>query len=239
MYIAKPGFSTGHTTRLLAMLTCYRFNLCSLLILSIHVLVGADVCSDYVYNTCNHAYLKMEEALINQKKMLNKLRAGFLISSSVQIDFYLNLEVVNGSDESHDLDICGNCWGDNGAFCFSNKSEYNWTLCGPPLALQYRSEAANELKLEQSELDVDQFIQWMSYLHTSFWSIFIPFFFWDGNDDYFDSGFHTYFITLRIDRLDYNPCPQMLKCVLSQLLSWVSSVVHSSMHPSILFCILD
>ena len=97
--------------------------------------------------------------------MLNKLRAGFLITSSIQIDFYLNLEVVNGTESPFpDIDICENCWVADyaDAFCFSNTSEYMWTLCDPPLSLRYRSMAANE----QSERDVDQFIQWMSYLAT-------------------------------------------------------------------------
>ena len=207
------------------MLTCCRLNLCSLLILSVHILVEAkDVCSGY--NTCNHVYLKMEEALINNKTMLDKLRVAFLITNNIEIDFFLDLQVVNGIDN-----ISCNCRNDyyGYAFYLPDTFDNKWMLCDPPMYFEYRTVAASKWKLEQTENDVKQSIEWMSYLHSSLWSTFIVLFA-DTYNIYIDSGFYrdSYDMTFRIDRLDCNPSPQLLNCVLSRLLSWVSPVPASS-----------
>ena len=198
----------------MAMAFCLKFSLFLLLLWSTHVSLEAkDVCSDSYGGTFygseySYLYLKLEEALITQhSRMLKTLRAGFISKNDLVVFIFLNVAVTNGTEGSY---YCGD-FNRNPAFCpTSNMIQSSWMLCVGQVYLNYRTPA---IKVEQ------QFIAWMSDLHGSLISVLRPFYYFGYSDTSYDMD-----ITLRIDRLDCNPSLQMMKCVLSELFSWVSAI---------------
>ena len=176
------------------------------------------MCSDYGYSCYgseySHLYLKLEEALITQHpRMLKTLRVGFISKNDLFVRITLNVTVTNGTEGcNHCCRFSSNC---NQAFCpVSDMSESSWILCDEQIYLIYFTPT---VEVEQ------QFIPWMSCLHggLTFTFIVLDYYLW-GFYDYHLRGFYDMDITLTIDRLDCNPSLQMMKCVLSELISWVS-----------------
>ena len=168
-------------------------------------------------------YLKLEEALINDhEKMLKELRVGFAATEIVKIDFSVNLEVVNGTNF---YDPCDD-WPDRTdrtTFCPSySPSAYMWKTC-IPFDLHFTTRDTSELQLE------DKFVAWMFNLHGSVLSTILylvdDVWFWRFWLDNIYIDYHDIDLTLRMDRLNCNPSSLMMKCVFTELFSWVSSVL--------------
>ena len=179
---------------------------------------AADVCSG-VFDPINadsslyysDLYLKLEESLINNQTMLEKLRAGF-ISADVVIIFTLGVKVLNGTNDScpdRDMSYPALCCGSN------NKC----TLCSDLPSLSYGTGTASQLKLGDDEVLVKFLLVWMSFLHGSASSVFL-FNFYDEGDNRF--LLFNMDLTFEVDRLECNPSVEMMTCALSELLSWVS-----------------
>ena len=135
-----------------------------LLLILTHVSVeAADVCSG-VFEPINadrslyysDLYLKLEESLINNQTMLEKLRAGF-VSTDVIIIFTLGVKVLNDSFPDRDMSYLALC-------CESNNK---CTLCSDLPSLSYRTGTASQLKLDVDENVVSILLAWMSFLHGS------------------------------------------------------------------------
>ena len=159
----------------------------------------------------SHLYLKLEEALITQHSgMLKTLRAGFISKNDLSVKIILNVTVTNGTEGCKHCcsRFSSNC---NQAFCpASDMSESSWILCDEQIYLNYFTPT---VKVEQ------QFIPWMSCLHGGLTFTFILL---DSFYDYYLWSIYDVDITLTIDQLDCNPSLQLMKCVLSELFSWVS-----------------
>ena len=181
-------------------------------------------------------FSKLEEALINNKAVMNQLRQKFMITNNIQILFHVQLEVVNGTD------LSSSCGSDSYNYTVSSfdtfcPSDYKWTLCNIPekygfysLEMNYRSPYLNKI---ESERLTDVAIAWLSFLHGNTFSTFeiVPDvlpdpwdYYNDGSDYLYDDDIYTSVpMTLVMERLDCNPSLPLTQCVLSELLSWVSS----------------
>ena len=193
-----------------------------------------DACKDFSsfyeespYFTSRYAdlYQKFEESLINNSKLLGKLRTGFISKEDIPIYFSLKLELMNGTD------IKCKDYSDKyttATFCPNTSSPgCPWILCQPlpdrydnTLDMTFSSQTLSSLQAEEEKQNT---IQWLSLLHGSLPAIFGVFL----SDYEIDYGWHRsdVSLTLRIDKLDYNPSFNLTKCVLSELLSWVSLYV--------------
>ena len=187
----------------------------------------------------SHLFSKLEEALLNNKTVMNLLRPIFMGVEKVEIDFSVQLEVVNGTNLSSS---CGSDPHDNDTFCPSNSSDYKWKLCNIPeeycdtLKMTYRSQSPSKIQSEISEREsereehlIDGAIAWLSLLHGNVLSTFYFFvsdfyFYFDENDYSFEGYNYDTSMTLVMEKLDCNPSLPVTQCALSELLSWVSEL---------------
>ena len=230
-----------HVLLLLQMLFCPGFN---------------EDCGGYIGEwPYTHLFSELEEALLNNKTMMNLLRQIFLGTENVQIFFSVQLEAVNGTD------LSSSCDGDPyynstppssfDTFCPSNSSDYKWKLCNIPekygfdsmemiYTTQSRSKIQSEISKRESEIEkyqIDVAIAWLSLLHGNVLSpliYFVPGVYFDfdgsdyyegGNDYFYDWGNYYTSLTLVMERLDCNPSLPLTQCALSELFSWVSELV--------------
>ena len=188
-----------------------------LLILTQDSVEAADVCSGVFEPNGDRSlyysdlYLKLEESLINNQTMLEKLRAGF-VSADVIIIFTLGVKVLNGTNDS-----CPD--GDMSYPALCCESNNKCTLCSDLPSLSYGIWTGSQLKLVDDELHVKFLLVWMSFLHGSASSVFL-FNFYDRVD--IRLLLFNMDLTFEIDRLQCNPPVEMMICALSELLSWVS-----------------
>ena len=191
----------------------------------------------------SHLFSKLEEALLNNKTVMNLLRQIFMEIENVEIGFSVQLELVNGThlSGSCDKDPYYNYYIPSSfdTFCPSNSSDYKWKLCNIPekygfdsLDMTYRSPYLSKL---ESERQTDVAIIWLSFLHgntlSTFYfliqSICIDYdgsdYYYGGSDYFYDwDNYYDTSLTLVMERLDCNPSLPLTQCALSELLSWVS-----------------
>ena len=143
----------------------------------------------------------MEKALLNQSVFLDRLKYGFMTLKETELYFNVQVKVVNGTNEY--------CPGDHGyekAFCFSNSVEYNWELCSS-LDMTYRLEYDPTFEP----------VEWLSVVHGNLLLITVFFAIIE------DAPAEEYFsLTLEVEKLDCHPSLSLMKCVSSELFSWVS-----------------
>ena len=219
-------------------------------------LEGLEVCDFYFGNKeyegqytqyewqYSHLFSKLEEALIDNKTVLNVVRQIFLNTDYTMIGFSIQLEVINGTGLVHICDL------KDGTFCPTNITDYRpkWKLCDHPnghgaLSMMFSSQnileeerqmermMRREREKENSrENKIDVMIAWLSMLHGSLPATFpsiLP------RDKYnylippgivLDNTNSTSMVsmTLVIQQLDCNPSITMLQCVMSDILRWVS-----------------
>ena len=185
---------------------------------------------DWQYSTL---FSKLEESLLSNKTLLDNVRHIFMSTESVKIDFAVQLQLdVNGSslsscesqqDYEHFFDF--------DTFCPSNSTHSVWELCNIPnqfgntLGMTYSSQTLSKL---QWEWKVDERIKYISQLHGSLLAAFFPFLWFGYGSEYGtgDYGGGSISMNLRLERLDCNPPITLTKCVVSELLSWVSKPNH-------------
>ena len=97
----------------------------------------------------SYLFSKLKEALISNHTILNLLRHGFMSTEVVQIDFSVQLQVVNGTD----LPNCDNFT--DVLFCPSNSSDYMWEICSEngydnSLRMTYVTQALSQSNLNTS-----------------------------------------------------------------------------------------
>ena len=193
-----------------------------------------------------HLFSKLEEALLNNKTMMNLLRQIFMGTGNVEIHFSVQLEVVNGTDLSSSCDS-GPYYYNNTppvTFCPSNSSDYKWKLCNFPekygfdsLEMTYKAQSLSKIESELRKYQIDVAITWLSLLHGNVLStfyFFVPGIYFDGNYYFYDwidyfydwDNYYDTSLTLVMERLDCNPSLPMTQCALSELLSWVSELVN-------------
>ena len=172
-----------------------------------------------------------------------------MITENVEIDFSVQLEVVNGTDLSSSCDTDTDPYyyippSSFDTFCPSNSSDYKWKLCNIPekygndsLEMTYRSPYFSKI---ESEEEIDVVIAWLSFLHGNILSIitFAPFLLPDSwiiyySYFYFDASNYAVIstsvpMTLVMERLDCNPSLHLTQCALSELLSWVSELLSAT-----------
>ena len=179
--------------------------------------------SPYFDSAYSYLYLKLEEALINDQKTLDSLRAGF-ISMSENMNSVVNfddiqLEVVNGTN-----DTCDGDWYDQShekTFCANSTDSSIWELCDQyGLDMTFSAQSFEVVQAKNDILKISRNILWLSLVHGSITSLFSVV-----NSEFeFNQPGHTT-LTLRINELKCNPTLLLTKCVLSELFSWVSIVI--------------
>ena len=146
-------------------------------------------------------FSKMEIALLNQTVFLDRLKYGFMSHERTALHFSVQVRVVNGTNEY--------CPGDDGyekAFCFSNSTEYNWELCSSlDMTYTFKYNPTTET------------VEWLSVVHGNLLLITVLFAIIE------DVPAEEYFsLTLEVEKLDCHPSISLMKCVSSELFSWVS-----------------
>ena len=184
-------------------------------------------------NTLLCIYSKLEESLLSNKTLLDHVRPIFMSTESVGIDFEVQLQLdVNGSN----LSSCESQ--QNNTFCPSNLTHNLWELCnitdkyGYPLKtlyMTYSSQTLSKLQWESERRKVDEISKYISHLHRSLLAAFFPFLRFGYDSEYGTGGIDydrgSVSMNLTLERLDCNPPITLTKCVVSELLSWVSKIV--------------
>ena len=181
---------------------------------------------DWQYPTL---FSKLEESLLSNKTLLDLLRHIFMSTESVGIHFTVQLQLdVNGSN----LPSCESQ--QNNTFCPSNSMHNVWELCNitdkygftKTLDMTYRSQTLSKLQWESKRWKVDEIIMYISQLHGS---LLAAFFLFGYDSEYGTGGYDDHgsiSMNLTLERLDCNPPITLTKCVVSELLSWVSMSNH-------------
>ena len=115
---------------------------------------------------------------------------------SLKGNFNVQVKVVNGTNE-----YCGGDYGDEKAFCSSNSTECNWELCSS-LDMTY--------SFEYNPITAP--VVWLSVVHGNLLVIAV---FFAIIEEYFS-------LTLEVEKLHCHPSMSLMKCVSSELFSWVS-----------------
>ena len=167
-------------------------------------------------------FSKLEEALIDNQKILKILKHIFMSTGDVLINFRVHLEVDNGTGLSSSCETSVNH--PSATFCPKNTSNDTWELCaenghGKSLTMLFVLPPFNTSKLKMFSLVI-----WLSLLHGNLLSLFaqqnMPKLI--TNFVLSDSGDIS--LRLKIDSLECNPPLQLTECVVSELLSWVGTV---------------
>ena len=161
--------------------------------------------SPYFDSEYSYLYLKLEEALINDQKALDSLRAGFIsMSENSVVKFDIQLEVVNVTNKTCDGDRY-----DQETFYANSIDSSMRELCDQyGLNMTFSAQSLEVLKISTYTI-------WLSLVHGSLILQFpvVNIFNYEFNQP---SDFH---LTLRINELKCNPSLLLTKCV---LFSWVS-----------------
>ena len=173
--------------------------------------------SPYFNSAYSYLYLKLEEALINDQKTLDSLRAGFIsMGENSVVKFDIQLEVVNGIDKYCDGDSY-----DQATFCESSM----WELCDQyGLNMTFSAQSFDVVQAKNDNSKISRNILWLSLVHggiTSLFSVVNIIF----NSEFEFNWPSDFNLTLRINELKCNPSLLLTKCVLSELFSWVSIII--------------
>ena len=115
--------------------------------------------ADDIDRLYSNLFLKLEEAFLSYKTVLNLLRENFMNAEDLLI-LNVQLKVVNGTCLSNN---CDSDYSSN-TFCPSNSTEYSWRLCYLPDDYGFNSA----LQMTFSSYAVNIAITWLSQLHGNF-----------------------------------------------------------------------
>ena len=176
----------------------------------------ADHRLSYFERQYSNLYLKLEEALINDQKTLNELRAGFLSAGeNTKVNFWNFRLEVNGTNS------CG-YYNSEKTFCNSSSAHYMWRLCFSH-DMTFNSQSYDAIQYENRKNLFSNLNIWLSLIHGSTIRAFIT-----ATGVHFDNAYlfnqeqtgGIQDLTLRIE-LKCNPPLKLTKCVISELFSWV------------------
>ena len=191
--------------------------------------------SPYFDSAYSYLYLKLEEALINDQKTLNSLRAGFIsMGESTVVTFDdIQLEVVNGIN-----DTCHSDWYNQShgkIFCANSTDPSMWELCVGGLHMTFSAQSFDVVQAKNDNFKISRNTIWLSLVHGSITSLFSLVSILNSEFEFnWPSDFH---LTLRINELKCNPSLLLTKCVLSELFSWVSIVIGKTLIISLIIII--
>ena len=184
-----------------------------------------DICYEIQDGTYYDFYLKLEEALIGNTALMERMRVIFLHSEVVSVDFSVNFT----ANSIYNYD-------DSATFC---RSSYSWQLCRNCSLedIVFSSQTVDKLSSDERKLQIVGLITYyLSFLHGNIMSVYILFL----PSNYFleyDIAFHKYVpMQLSLNSLDYNPSCRLTKCALIDLLSWVSKAIMCNGCYLLLFC---
>ena len=164
-------------------------------------------------------FSKLEEALIDNQKILKILKHIFMSTGDVSINFRVHLEVENGTGLSSSCETSVNH--PSATFCPKNTSNDTWELCaenghGKSLTMLFMLSPFNISKLK--------IVLWLSLLHGNLVSLFARQNMPKSITNFVLSDSGDISLRLKIDSLECNPPLQLTECVVSELLSWVGTV---------------
>ena len=169
-----------------------------------------------------YLYRKFETALIKNRTVLDNIRALFITGKDMDYTtFAIKFEVDHGENVSCAADISP-----NKAFCNSDSADYIWKLC--PLD----GDGNFQFVLFMASLNVQTplLLLWLGSLHGNLLQLamdmqeYIEESHLSFTDGYYYDDFGLIYLTLKIEELNCNPSFSFVKCVLSELLSWVSHI---------------
>ena len=182
--------------------------------------------SPYFDSAYSYLYLKLEEALINDQKTLDSLRAGFISmgeNSVVNIED-IHFEVVNGINET-----CHDDWYDQKTFYANSTESSMWELCDQyRLYMTFSAQSFEVVQAKNDNFKISRYTIWLSLIHGGITSLFSVVEILN-YDLYQFSQFNTLssiILPLMINELKCNPSLLLTKCVLSELFSWVSQYLN-------------
>ena len=171
--------------------------------------------SPYLDSAYSYLYLKLEEALIKDQKILDSLRAGFIsMSENSVINIDVILEVVNGTNKPCDGDLYNQSH--EKTFNANSIDSSMWELC------DWEELSFEFVQAKNYNFKIGSNIIWLSLVHGGITSLFSVV------NIIFNSELNSprhFYLTLRINELKCNPSLLLTKCVLSELFSWVSIVI--------------
>ena len=166
-----------------------------------------------------YLYRKFETALINNHTFLDDIRTYFISTPGMEFaTFAVKVEVDHGENIS-----CAADSSPNKAFCNSDSPDYNWKLC--PAVVNDDEDI--QFFFSTASVNIEYyFLTWLCLLHGNLlqfviyceWYIVTPTLF----TGYYYDDYDPIPLTLKIEELKCNPSFPFVKCVLSELLSWVS-----------------
>ena len=128
--------------------------------------------SPYFDSAYSYLYLKLEEALINDQKTLDILRAGFIsMGENTVVTFDdIQLEVVNGIN-----DTCDGEWYDQShgkTFCANSTNSSMWELCDQyGLDMTFSAQSFDAVQAKNDNIKISRNIIWLSLVHGSITSL--------------------------------------------------------------------
>ena len=146
-----------------------------------------------------HLYSSMEAAITTNTALLDRLKYGFRTVERTEIQFSVEVKVVNGSNTA-----CPDDYGYDDydkAFCLLNSTDYSWHLCSS-LDMTYRYRYNPTLNS----------VPWLSVVHGGLILVAVAATF----DEDFRQGPH-FSLTLEIDELHCNPTVFLMKCASTEL----------------------
>ena len=164
-----------------------------------------------------YLYRKFETALIKKHTFLDNIRTYFISTGMEYAILAVKVEVDRGENVS-----CAADSSPNKSFCNSDSPDYSWKLCPAVVNdddnIRFRFSKA----LFNSE---NFFLTWLCLLHGNLLQFVLDYegyiFFLTFKGYYYDD-YDPIPLTLKIEELNCNPSFPFVKCVLSELFSWVS-----------------
>ena len=134
--------------------------------------------------------------------------------------FAVKIEVDHGENVS-----CPEDFSPNKTFCNSDSPDYNWELC--PLVNGNDGSIQFVFLKRSTNIKIPFLLTWLCILHGNMLQLVIELenyiydHIWTGYSYYYDDN-GPISLTLKIEELNCNPSFPFVKCILSELLSWVS-----------------
>ena len=128
--------------------------------------------SPYLDSAYSYLYLKLEEALINDQKTLDSLRAGFISMREGTVVTFddMQLEVINGTNITCDGEWYDQSYGNT--FCANSTDSSPWELCEYGLDMTFSPQSLEFVQAKNAILKISTYIIWLSLVHGSITSLF-------------------------------------------------------------------
>ena len=166
-----------------------------------------------------YLYRKFETALIKNHTFLDNIRTLFISTAGMEVAFFaVKFEVDHGENVS-----CAADSSPNKSFCNSDSPDYSWKLCPAVVNDDDNIRFSFSKALFNFEFS---FLTWLYLLHGNLLQVVLDYEEYIAYPilikEYYYDDIDPIPLTLKIEELNCNPSFPFLRCVLSELLSWVS-----------------